>query len=171
MPQRPITGREKRREKTPSELPSAKSVVHNTHGGARAGAGNHHRIAQGVHSLKNEVLTLRAKYGVMPLDHMMQVLNADKPAKVQGEDTQAYLARLARHEARQDWASAAAAPFMHHKLASIEIVTSDQPVQHEVDLTKLDDKELDMLGKLVNKASKNPDAAMTLDESQYHEVE
>lgn len=153
----------------------------NTHkngwGGARRGAGNSHVLGGGVNSLKNEVLTLRAKYKKMPLDHMLKVLNTDPPElpkKTKANAAEYELLVMERESiiARQDWAATAAAPYMHAKLASIEVSVAEggSPVRHEVDLTKLSEDELDHLETLVNKATADP-KEVTLDDGDYHEVE
>lgn len=158
--------------KRQAQLPATtKQPVKGKWGGARRGAGKHYPIAAGVRSLKNEVLTLRAKYGVMPLDYMLSVLNQEPPTRERNETDKDYLKRLARFEGRKDWAAMQAAPYLHHKLASIEItVPEGGAAKHDVDLTKLSDKELDQLESLVYKASKQS-STLTLDEDQYYEVE
>jgi hypothetical protein len=132
-----------------------------------------------INSLKNEVLTLRSKYGVMPLDHMLKALNQplpDIPENIDLKDADAVKERdrliVERKEiiGRQDWAAEHAAPYLHAKLASIEVTTAGRdPVKHPVDLRKLSDKELDALETLVNKATMTPEE-VTLDESQYTEI-
>jgi hypothetical protein len=123
-------------------------------GGSRRGAGfRHGPVGGSVNSLKHEVLTYRNKYDCMPLDYMLKVLNEEQET-----------------DERRQWAAEHAAPYMHAKLASIEISSADNgPVKHEVDLAKLSDKELDQLEALVVKASK-PAEEMTLDDADYHEV-
>lgn len=123
-------------------------------GGSRRGAGYRHGNPGGsVNSLKHEVLTYRAKYDCLPLDYMLKILNEEKET-----------------DERRMWAAEHAAPYLHAKLASIEVTSSGETVKHPVDLTKLTDKELDQLETLVNKASKTPEE-VTLDETQYHEME
>jgi hypothetical protein len=122
------------------------------HGGQRIGSGRPRVLAPGVRDLRNDVYRLRERWGIMPLDYMLKVLNTEKET-----------------DERKMWACEHAAPYLHSKLASIEIVQGEAPVRHEVDLTKLSMKELDQLEALVDKASKKTDE-ITLDDTQYNEV-
>lgn len=172
----PSVSREQSKTKLTPRVGPDGEIIERRNGGARPGAGRKPgSLGKGAHisSLKNEVLHFRQKYGRIPLDHMLRVLNTDCTPQGENEEPEAYRRRLRHIEDRQDWAAQAAAPFMHAKLASIEIVAGGAPVQQEVDLTKLDNNELDQLERLVNKAAKHPELAppIDLDESQYHEVE
>jgi hypothetical protein len=182
------------------ELCAPEVQRHRGWGGRRDGAGNNHKIGQfqggTVNSLKNEVLTLRSKYGKMPLDHMLKVLNNDDfpdpptppklpPARATDKERKEYESAAKKYEvallkyekarahfiARQDWAAEHAAPYLHARLASIEITAPGPAVRREVDLTKLTNEELNNLEALVVKASKEPVEEVTLDEDQYHEVD
>lgn len=144
-------------------------------GGYRPGAGRKvgSRPGQNIHTLKNEVLHYRNKYKKMPLDHLLHVLNENAPDKIKGEKDLDYIKRFVRWQNRVDWAAVQSAPFMHAKLASVEIVDNGKSVQQPVDLKKLTPEELDTMEALVRKASINPDDAqeIELDETEYHEVE
>jgi hypothetical protein len=160
-----------------SEQSGMQSSVHNAQparrnwGGARAGSGGGPRLNKYLGSLKHEVLTYRQRYGKMPLDHLMNALNEECPPKAKGEKEVDYLHRQVQWLKRQDWAAVQAAPFMHAKLASIEITaTGPEPVKQEVDLSLLNREELVQLKGLVTKARKKESTEITLGEDQYHEA-
>jgi hypothetical protein len=164
--------------------------VKSNRGGAREGAGGGPKRVE-IRSLKNEVLHLRMKYKKMPLNHLLDILNTDPPPpperphelqeqdeertqedydeelKAYERDLAEYRTNLKAFEARQDWASEKAAPFMHHRLSAIEITgEGGGPIHQKVDIRKLSEAELDALERLVRKA-----AIVTLDEDQFHEVD
>lgn len=134
---------------------TSNGVKQSAHGGYRNGAGRKRAVSPNltVRDLRHDVFRMREKWGIMPLDYMLQVLNTEKET-----------------DERKQWAAEHAAPFLHSKLASIEIVQSNTPIRHEVDLTKLSNAELDQLEALVGKAAKTPDE-VTLDDTQYHKVD
>jgi hypothetical protein len=81
-----------------------------------------------------EVRSLKSRFKVQPLEHMLQVLNNDKlPMQL----------RCAMAEA--------AAPYLHPKLRAIEIDDVAGPEQPSLDLTKLTDEDLDQLHQIVTK--------------------
>ena len=81
-----------------------------------------------------EVNALRSRYGLLPLEHMLKVINNDKlPMKLR-----CFMAE-------------AAAPYLHPKLRAIEIDDGAGPEQPGLDLTKLTDEDLDQLHQIVTK--------------------
>lgn len=56
---------------------------------------------------------------ILPLDYMLAVLNAPKPARVPGEPPESFYERLGRYEDRRMDAAKAAAPYIHAKPASV----------------------------------------------------
>lgn len=124
-------------------------------GGARKGAGSHGGAKR--HTVQHYM----DKYPVMPLDHMLEVLNAPEPTKPKtngnGKDADKakkhYEGMVRRYEARKDDMAKAAAPFMHARLSNVELKGElEQKVQHSLDLKKLSDDELMLLEKLVSKS-------------------
>lgn len=111
------------------------------YGGARPGAG---RPKGMVH---REVFHFREKYEVMPLDYFMMVLNDMLPEKDEAgrvkkfEDGTVKMQRFSHADKMQ--AASQAAPFLHRRLANLEITgEGGGPVKHSIDLTKLTDAEL-----------------------------
>ena len=100
-------------------------------GGARPGAGRKIGSRSGRAIIEAE--SLCEKYPVMPLDYMLQVLNDDKQSK-----------------SRRDAMAKAAAPYIHARLAAVEV--KDPEPRHSIDLTKLDDDELAYMERIVAKA-------------------
>lgn len=124
-------------------------------GGARPGAGRPKGIPNKPRtytSLRGEVVTMRYRYEVMPLDHLMKIINTVCVQR-RGESAEDYAARVKEHHYRQDAAAKAAAPYMHYRLASVELSNRDgEPTRHQIDLTRLSDEELATLQKLTRKA-------------------
>ncbi len=114
-------------------------AVKNGHGGRRPGAGRPkgsiERFTSG--NLKH----FRERYPIMPLDHMMGVVNA--PPGTPGVT-----------DARRDEMAKAAAPYVHQKLSSLELGAEKGPVQYSMDLTKLSDEELMLFERIVIKAQR-----------------
>lgn len=173
MPNKHTPSKHKTAAKKPAPSASRAVTEISGRGGYRPNAGRPPGKGESVSSLKNEVLHYRRRYKRMPLEHLMNALNDECSPKRNKETEAEFFARQAKWRGRQDWAAVQAAPFMHAKLASVEIVTGGQPVQHPVDLKKLTPEELDTMEALVRKASINPEdmRAIELDESQYHEVD
>jgi hypothetical protein len=94
----------------------------------------------GANDHGREVKSLRSRYRVQPLEHMLKVMNNDKHPM----------------QLRCDMAEAAA-PFLHQKLRPIGIddVGGPEvggPEEHSLDLSKLTDEELEQLEQIVAKA-------------------
>jgi hypothetical protein len=82
-----------------------------------------------------EVNSLRSRYSVRPLEHMLKVRNDDKlPMQL-----------------RCDMA-AAALPFLHQKLKAISIDEIAGPEEDSLDLSKLTDDELEQLEQILAKS-------------------
>jgi hypothetical protein len=152
---------------------------HPNWGGARPKSGR--RRGGSLGQLQYDCLSYRKKYGVMPVDHMLKILNEPLPdipdlsetaTKEEKEKRNDLLRERRQLQRRQDWAAVNAAPYMHQKLAQVEVIQQDDHEHPEVDLSKLAPEELDALEALVIKASEVPpeDLELTLDEDQYHEV-
>jgi hypothetical protein len=90
---------------------------------------------------RDEALTLRRRYRVTPLVYMMSVINdPDAPPRRRAEMAKA------------------AAPYLHHRLAAIEVNGEDgEPVRPKLDLRKLTDEELNTFQALVAKATQGGD--------------
>jgi hypothetical protein len=77
-------------------------------------------------------------YSIMPLDHLLGILNA--PPGTTGVS-----------DARRDFVAKAAAPYLHPRLMASD--GKDQvPVQYSMDLTKLTDEELMLFERMLIKA-------------------
>jgi GH18 family chitinase len=85
-------------------------------GGARPGSGRPLGVRDQRAQMTQEIV---AKYKITPLDYMLAVLNGDH------ED--------ARSAADRQWASAAAAPYMHPRLSQVNATTENK---HSVDATE-----------------------------------
>lgn len=107
-----------------------------SHGGARPGAG---RPKGALNRLTQEAREKAAEGGITPLEYMLDILrDEEKPADVRFE------------------AAKAAAPYMHARLAAMEHSGPDGgPIQseHAINMTGLDDSDLDQLERLREKAS------------------
>jgi hypothetical protein len=84
-----------------------------------------------------EVNAFRSRYGVLPLEYMLKVLNNDKlPMRLRCNMAEA------------------AAPFLHQKLKAIAIDDDvGGPKKHNLDLTKLSKEELDELDQILAKST------------------
>ena len=103
-----------------------------SNGGRRPGAG---RPPGTPYRRLQDAKSLRERYPVWPLEHLLDVLN----------DPQAT-------NARKDEAAKAAAPYLHPRLAAIDINNRPAQVRHKLDLTKLADEELEQLERITVKA-------------------
>jgi hypothetical protein len=87
-----------------------------------------------ANGLGREVNSLKSRYRLQPLEHMLKVLNNDKlPMQLR-----CYMAE-------------AAAPYLHPKLRAIEPDDVAGPKQPGLDLTKLSDEDLKQLHQIVTK--------------------
>lgn len=97
-------------------------------GGARPGAGK-----KDGPRYQKRLRSFRERYPVFPLEHLMDVLNSDAPAEERFR------------------AAVQAAPYVHPRLAAIQIQQLQEP-QHSLDLTKLTDEELIFFERILAKA-------------------
>jgi hypothetical protein len=105
------------------------------HGGARARAGRKKGTRSGRAIF--EAKSLRERFPIFPLEFMLMVLNdVDEPA--------AFRADMAK----------AAAPYIHPRLAAVEVTGKDRGPEPSLDLSKLSDEELSILERIVAKAQK-----------------
>ncbi len=107
-------------------------------GGKREGAGR--KNGSVGHKWARTLAFYRERYAVMPLDHMLEVLNA--PLSKEKGIT----------HARKDEMAKTAAPYLHPRLMAKH--EPDQPVRNSIDLTKLTDEELIAFEKIVIKAQR-----------------
>lgn len=146
-------------------------TVQRIRGGARPGAGRPKGVPNKLRiipSLKGEPMAMRQRYEVMPLDHMLKVINTVCVQKRDENDEQ-FAKRCEMHKIRQDAAARAAAPFMHYRLASIEVSGKDgEPIKHQVDLSRLSDDELVTLQRLTRKAELNADPLTIDNDDDYY---
>ena len=151
-------------------------------GGARENAGRPKGIGNKSRlypTLRGEPISLRQEFSTTPLRHLLEIINtpyeqyAPKPQKRIGESDDKFKRRKAKwalkrhaYELRQDAAAKTAAPFMHYRLASIELTGKEaEPQKRALDLDRLNDTEMDLLEKLMRKADLN--AEITLSTHQY----
>jgi hypothetical protein len=118
-------------------------------GGRRPGAGRPKGSRAG-HAIYDS-LTLREKYPLTPLEYMLRVINAEKGVTVR----------------RRDEMARAAAPYFHPRLQAIDLNAVREPVQHSLDLTKLNDEELMQFERILAKAQVPLDM---LDDDDQHEA-
>lgn len=98
-------------------------------GGARPGAGK-----KDGPRYQKRLRSFRERYPVFPLEYLMDVLNTEEaPAEERFR------------------AAVQAAPFVHPRLAAIQIQQLAEP-QHSLDLTKLTDEELIFFERILAKA-------------------
>lgn len=114
---------------------SAKPRTVGRHGGARPGAGR--KPGTPYRSSIQGAKSLRERFPVFPLEYMLNVINDP----------------TASHE-RKDYIARAAAPYVHPRLASVDINNIPKPEQHNIDLTKLSDEELALFTRLVAKGQR-----------------
>jgi len=118
------------------------------HGGHRTGSGRPKRAGPTVlKTLKQEPITLRKKFRLMPLDYCLQIINDPEASKAE---------RLE--------ASRIASPFLHVKLSSIQVTSdpSSEPAPPRViDVSRLSDDELVELRRLLTKGA--PPVVTTLE--------
>ena len=125
-------------------------------GGRRPGAG---RPAGTPYRRLQDVLSLRERFPIWPIEYFLTVLNAPdikvpKHPPVNENLRERYhkqVAAAAAQRAEKMEAARNAAPFLHPKLASIDVTTKPQ-VRHKLDLTKLSDEELAQLEHITAKA-------------------
>jgi hypothetical protein len=144
------------------QLPQKK----NGWGGARPGSGKQ----RGHPTMRKEILQFRDKYPLLPVEYFLQVLNErvqevdDKNKKVFDSEGKPVYKKFSHDEKMK--AAEDAAPYVHCRLASIEVSGPDGgPVKHAFDLTKLSDEELAAFEKIAAKAQ-----ILTLSKSEYDEV-
>ena len=83
---------------------------------------------------KKTVAALKSRYGLLPLEFMLEVMNNEKL-------TLDFRCAMA----------GAAAPYLHPKLKAMEIDAPAGPGQPGLDLTKLTDEELDQLEQIMTR--------------------
>jgi hypothetical protein len=123
-------------------------------GGRRPGAGRppvRHRL---------DAVSLRERFPVWPIEHMLEVLNEPRlqlpnfPQQITEQTIAKYNSEHAdyvRQRTEKLDAAKGAAPFLHPRLAAIDITQKPQ-VRHKLDLTKLSDEELKQLEHITVKA-------------------
>ncbi len=105
-------------------------------GGKREGAGR--KNGSVGHKWRHTSEFYRQRYSIMPLDHLLGILNA--PPGTKGVS-----------DARRDFAAKAAAPYLHRRLTGDE---EKPPVEYATDLSKLTDDELIAFERLVIKVQR-----------------
>ncbi|HZV04382.1 MAG TPA: hypothetical protein VE999_04760 [Gemmataceae bacterium] len=120
------------------------------HGGARSGAGRPRNASPHIiRSLRNEPITMRAKYKVMPLDYLLSIVNSSDATKAEKFE-----------------AAKVAAPFMHQRLSAV-VLTNDGEQRHTLlDLTKFSDSEVADFERLLTKAQLTSPAAPLIDDDE-----
>ncbi len=78
---------------------------------------------------------MRSYWKMLPLEHMMEVLN----------DTEL-------PDERRDWAASQAAPYVHPRLSAIDLRQVEPPPRYALDLSKLTDEDLIELRRITAKA-------------------
>jgi hypothetical protein len=93
----------------------------------------------------------------MPLEHMLSIINKpDMPLTKKSSEEEKTKARELTQ--RKDDMARAAAPYVHARLAAIEINGGiKHEIKHSLDLTKLSDEELLVLERIFSKAQVNAD--------------
>lgn len=86
-------------------------------GGARQGAG---RKRGSVAKRTSEIVAATIAEGISPLEYMLKVLREPALEQMVDETNESYIARLSAQEKRREWASNAAAPYIHPKLTAVE---------------------------------------------------
>jgi hypothetical protein len=82
-----------------------------------------------------EVNSFRSRFGVLPLEYMLRVINDDKlPDEL------------------RDRMAAAALPFLHHKLTAITPDDIDRSEKTSLDLSKLTTEEREQLRRILAKS-------------------
>ena len=87
-------------------------------GGKRANAG---RKPGQPNKKTQELIQAVRDEGIMPLEHMLNVVRAPMPTQMKDESPEAFIARCKYHIQRQDAMAAAAAPYLHPRLSAIEV--------------------------------------------------
>lgn len=59
--------------------------------------------------------------GITPLEYMFQVLRQPEVEQMEGEEPVDYLKRLLVQEEQRRWAAVSAAPFVHARLANVQV--------------------------------------------------
>ena len=95
-------------------------------GGKRPNAGRKPG-SRGKKSLVTPEQAQAIRSGITPLEHMLEVIRTPMPTQMDDEPVEAFIARCKHHIQRQDAMAAAAAPYVHARLASI--VTKEDPDQ------------------------------------------
>lgn len=122
-------------------------------GGRRPGAGR--RPAPRL-----DAGSLRMRFPIWPIEHLLEVLNEPKlqlpkfPQAITEQTIAQYKSELADYVRQRNEkmdAAGKAAPFLHPRLAAIDITQKPQ-VRHKLDLTKLSDEELKQLEHITVKA-------------------
>lgn len=138
------------------------------HGGHREGAGRPVGVVakpKRYKTMRNEALLMRARFDKMPLEHMLTILNTELDPKTHTPE------QLAHWEHRQDEAAKHAAPFLHQKLAQVEIIdgggAEEQPLT--IDTSKLTTEEIITLRALLVKSQ--PVIPTTIDSEDYSVTE
>ncbi|HZR88430.1 MAG TPA: hypothetical protein VFB02_16605 [Bradyrhizobium sp.] len=89
--------------------------------------------------MRNEPISMRAKYAVLPLDHLLSILNSKDATKAE------------RFEAAK-----VAAPYMHQRLSAVVLTNDSEPRQTTLDLTRFTDDEVATFEVLLAKAQAQP---------------
>jgi hypothetical protein len=143
-------------------------------GGRRPGAGRiptRHRL---------DAVSLRGRFPVWPIEHMLEVLNEPNllppefPEQITEQATAKYNndhADYVRQRNEKMEAARSAAPFLHPRLAALDITAKPQ-VRHKLDLTKLSDEELKQLEHITVKAQMTfiEDQSEDIEDSEFNEI-
>ena len=87
-------------------------------GGKRANAG---RKPGQPNKKTQELIQAVREEGIMPLEHMLNVVRAPMPTQMKDESPEAFIARCKYHIQRQDAMAASAAPYLHPRLSAVEV--------------------------------------------------
>jgi hypothetical protein len=103
--------------------------------------GAKNKVYPAINSMRNEALSLRTRYKILPLDFMPGILND-----------------VTEPKERRIQMAIAAAPFLHFELGVVEVTGGDSspPVSRVLDCSKLSDGELQLLEELLRKAQPTP---------------
>jgi hypothetical protein len=88
--------------------------------------------------MTDELVALRERFAMMPLDYMLKVVNAP---------------RNEASNARRDKMAKAAAPYLHPRIAAVEVTGEEpDPEEYSIDLEKLTTEELTAFQHMMAKA-------------------
>lgn len=135
-------------------------IVKSKRGGKRPGAGRPKGIPYAESRPgANRNKSLRERYPVWPLEHMLSVLNQPDvivPKKngkngKEIENLEELKVQAEKVAAAKMDAAKAAAPYLHPRLAQVDINSTNRQVKHSLDLSKMTDEELAFFERIVAK--------------------